>query len=132
MTMITRIASLLLLFSLFYVLPGSSQTQINPKIGVETWSIKDEMDQNGRSSHSGQTIGFDVYVLNKRLLFAPGFHYHRLSILNTEEGLNFDFDKRNGTHYFSIPLMFGLQVLDLPMVDGFVMAGGESTFFLRP
>ena len=25
--------------------------------------------------------------------------------------------------------MFGLQVLDLPMVDGFVMAGGESTFF---
>ena len=123
------IACLLLLFSVLGIQNGSAQTQINPKLGFGTWSIADEKDLEGLSSHSGQTIGFDVHILDNRLLFAPGFHYHRISIVNREEGLNFDLGKRNGVHYFTIPLTFGLQVLELPVVDAFVMAGGESTFF---
>ena len=105
------------------------QTQINPKVGFETWTIKDEMDQAHQSSHSGQTIGFDVYILHNRLLFAPGFYYHRMSILNQEEGFNFNMTGSNGVHYFSIPVTFGLQLIDMPVIDAFVTAGGESTFF---
>jgi hypothetical protein len=129
MKMNLRFSGLLFLFSLFGLSALQSQTQINPKIGFESWSLKDEMADSGNSSHSGQTIGFDVYITHNRLLFAPGFYYHRMSILNQEEGFNFKFQKRNGTHYFSIPLTFGLQVIDLPGIDAYVMGGGESTFF---
>jgi hypothetical protein len=129
MTIFLRLACLLMFFNLVGIASAQSQTQINPKLGYDTWKIKDEMDQSGQSSHSGQFIGFDLYVQHNRLLFVPGFHYHRLSILNQEEGFNFQFQKRNGTHYFSIPVTFGLQVIDLPMIDAYLMAGGESTFF---
>ena len=129
MAIYLRLACLLIFVNLLGTAAAQSQTQINPKLGYESWSLKDEMDQTGNSSHSGQFIGFDVYVQHNRLLFVPGFHYHRLSILNQEEGFNFRFHKRNGTHYFSIPVTFGFQVLDLPGIDAYLMAGGESTFF---
>ncbi|HUR31991.1 MAG TPA: hypothetical protein VMZ69_11215 [Saprospiraceae bacterium] len=129
MRKITTVAFLLLFFSLLGAVVAHSQTQINPKIGFETWTIKDEMDLSNQSSHSGQTIGFDVYILHNRLLFAPGFYYHRMSILNQEEGFNFNMTGSNGVHYFSIPLTVGLQVIDMPVIDAFVTAGGESTFF---
>ncbi len=124
-----RLAFILLLLSFIGINSGKTQTQINPKLGFETWSIKDEMDQTGKSSHSGQMIGFDVFILHNRLVFVPGFHYHRISILNREEGLKFNFVKTNGSHYFSIPLTFGLQVVDLPAINFYVMGGGEATFF---
>lgn len=108
---------------------GSTQTQINPKVGVESWSLKDEMDLSGNSNHAGQMIGFDVYIVQKRLVFVPGFNYHRISIVNREEGLNFKLAKTNGTHYFTIPLTFGIQLLDLPGIGAYVLAGGETTFF---
>ena len=124
-----RVSGLLLALYLFSFNDGFSQTQINPKVGFESWTIKDEMDLSGQSSHSGQTIGFDVYILRNRLLFAPGFHYHRMSILNQEEGFNFKMPGRNGAHYFSIPVTFGMQVIDLPAFEFYLMGGGETTFF---
>lgn len=124
-----RLAGMLVLLLILSVTKAQSQTQINPKLGYETWTVKDEMDQSGQSSHSGQTIGFDVYILHNRLLFAPGFFYHRMSILNQEEGFNFKMNGRNGVHYFSIPVTFGFQVLDLPALQLFLNAGGETTFF---
>jgi len=124
-----RLACLLIFFNVMGVLAAQNQTQINPKLGFDTWSIEDEIELSGQSSHSGQFIGFDVYVQRNRLIFVPGFHYHRLSIVNQEDGFTFQFQKRNGAHYFSIPLTFGLQVIDLPVIDAYVMAGGESTFF---
>lgn len=128
MRLAMRIIGLLLLLVVFSTEKASSQTQINPKLGFGSWTIKDEVEF-GKSVHTGQTLGFDVYILHNRLLFAPGFHYRRISIMNKEEDLNFNITGRNGTHYFSIPLTFGLQVLDLPAIQAFVTAGGESTFF---
>lgn len=124
-----RLACLLLFLSLFSVAYGQGLTQMNPKVGFDSWSLKDEMELAGQSSHSGQFIGFDLYVQRNRLVFVPGFHYHRLSILNQEEGFNFRITGRNGSHYFTIPVMFGVQVLDLPMIDAYLMGGGETTFF---
>ena len=108
---------------------SQAQTKFNPKVGIESWSIKDEAELTGSSNHSGQTIGFDVFVIDNRFLFVPGFHYHRVSILNEEESIKFEIPQRNGTHYFSIPVTFGMQLLDLPGIDLNVMAGGEVTFF---
>lgn len=124
-----RLACLLLFLSLFSVAYGQGLTKMNPKVGFDSWSLKDEMELAGQSSHSGQFIGFDLYVQRNRLVFVPGFHYHRLSILNQEEGFNFRITGRNGSHYFTIPVMFGVQVLDLPMIDAYLMGGGETTFF---
>ncbi len=129
MNLTLKLAGVLLLLSFLGIQSLKAQTQINPKIGVESWSLKDEMDVSGQSSHSGQTIGFDVYITKNRLLFAPGFHYHRLSILNQEEGFNFNLAKRNGVHYFSIPMTFGYQIVDFPGIGAYFMAGGEVTFF---
>lgn len=124
-----RLALLATIFSIACLTNISSQTQINPKAGFDTWSMKDENENSGQSHHSGQMIGFDVHILNNRLLFAPGFHYHRVSVLNEDNGLSFRLPKNNGIHYFTIPLTFGFQVLELPALNAFVMAGGESTFF---
>ena len=129
MILTLRLAVLLFVFGFIAIPKGETQTQFNPKIGLETWSIKDEVAQAGNSAHSGQMIGFDMYILHNRLLFAPGFHYHRISILNREEGLNFRLVERNGSHYFTIPMTFGLQALDLPGIDAFIMGGGEVSFF---
>lgn len=108
---------------------GNAQTEFNPKIGLSTWKIQDEVDQTGFSHHSGQTIGFDVFVINNRFLFVPGFHYHRISIINEDDGLVFEIPDRNGVHYFTIPVTAGLTLLDLPGIDALIMAGGEVTFF---
>ncbi len=117
-----------LVISMLIAGEGIAQTEINPKAGFETWSLADEVGQGG-SSHSGQTIGFDVFIIKNRFLFVPGFFYHRISILNQEDGLIFEIPKRNGAHYFSIPLQAGMQVLDLAVLDASIMAGGEMSFF---
>jgi hypothetical protein len=129
MNLTLKLAGVLCLLSFFGIQSVEAQTRINPKFGFESWTLKDEMELDGQSSHSGQTIGFDVYILKNRLLFAPGFHYHRLSILNQEEGFNFKFAQRNGIHYFSIPMTFGYQVIDFPGIGAYLMGGGEVTFF---
>ncbi len=120
---------LALVFSLLSLNEGISQAQFNLKAGVEAWSIKDEIDLSGESHHSGQTIGFDMHILDSRFLFAPGFHYHRISALNKEEGLQFRFGDKNHIHYFSIPMTFGYKVFDLAVVDISGLAGGEVFFF---
>ena len=124
-----RLVSLLMFLGVLGFSSAKAQTQFNPKMGFESWSILDEKNMDNMSNHSGQMIGFDMYITDNRFVFAPGFHYHRISILNLDEGLNFKLVERNGSHYFSIPMTFGLQLLDLPGLSAFVMAGGEATFF---
>lgn len=124
-----RLVSIIMFLGVLGMSTLKAQTQFNPKMGFETWSILDEKDQANMSNHSGQMIGFDMYITDNRFVFVPGFHYHRISILNLDEGLNFHLVERNGSHYFSIPMTFGLQLLDLPGLSAFVMAGGEATFF---
>lgn len=124
-----RLACLLFVFGVLSSNTVKAQTKFNPKIGFENWSIKDEADVANMSNHSGQMIGFDMYIQDNRLIFVPGFHYHRISILNLEEKLNFKLVERNGSHYFSIPMTFGLQLIDFPGLSAYIMAGGEATFF---
>ncbi|MEO5905215.1 MAG: hypothetical protein ABIQ11_00705, partial [Saprospiraceae bacterium] len=64
-----------------------------------------------------------------RFLFVPGFHYHRLSILNQEDGFTFEIPPRNGVHYFTIPVTFGIKVIDIPAFNFSLMAGGEANFY---
>ncbi len=124
-----RLASLLVFLGVLGLNVAKAQTQINPKVGLESWSILDEHNVPNMSSHSGQMIGFDMYITQNRFVFAPGFHYHRISILNLDEGLNFHLVERNGSHYFTIPMTFGLQLIDLPGIGAYLLAGGEVTFF---
>jgi hypothetical protein len=120
----------LLLGAFLYLTPGlKSQTEFNLKLGVESWILKDEIELLGVSKHPGQFIGFDVYVEKNRLIFAPGFHYHRFSVMNEEERLRFAFEKRNNLHYFTIPLTFGYEFLDLKALNFSLLTGPEVTFF---
>lgn len=129
MNLTSRFATLAIGLGFLFPLSGFSQTEFNPKVGVNTWTIKDEMEQSGQSSHSGQSIGFDMYIIDHRFLFVPGFHYRRLSILNQEDGFTFEIPKRNGVHYFSIPITFGMKVIDIPAFNFSLMAGGEANFY---
>ena len=124
-----RVVYLPLVFCLLSLNEGRSQTQLNLKAGVEAWSIKDEIDLDDKSHHSGQTIGFDVHILSNRFIFAPGFHYHRISVLNKKEGLPFRFGDQNHINYFNIPLTFGYRSIDLKALDVSGMVGGEVFFF---
>ncbi|MEO6132627.1 MAG: hypothetical protein ABIQ02_12325 [Saprospiraceae bacterium] len=119
---------LVLSFSVVCLNIAFSQARFNLKTGVESWSIKDELDA-GESHHNGQTIGFDMHLLSNRFIFAPGFHYHRISVLNKQEGLRYNFAKRNHLHYFGIPVTFGYEVFDLKAVNLSFLAGAESFFF---
>ncbi len=123
------LAYLALLLSLTYSDNGNSQPLFNAKTGVESWSVRDEKDLVGESHHSGQTVGFDMRIMKNRLIFAPGFHYHRISVLNKQEGFQYNFSKGNHAHYFSIPLTIGYQFLDFKIVDLSLFAGAESFFF---
>jgi len=118
-----------LVICLFIAYRGSSQTEFNLKTGAELWTIQDELNSDGHSQHSGQTIGFDVHIYDSRFMFVPGFHYHRISVLNQDDGLTYKFNDDNHSHHLSIPITFGWRVLDLPLVNLSGMAGGEVFFF---
>lgn len=118
-----------LLLSLLCSIKGNAQARFNIKTGVESWSIKDEKSLESRSHHSGQTIGFDMHIMSNRLIFAPGFHYHRISVLNAQDGFQYNFRKRNHLHYFSIPMTVGYEALNLKTFDVSVFAGAEAFFF---
>jgi hypothetical protein len=106
-----------------------SQANINVKSGLETWSIQDEKSLTGQSRHLGQMIGFDVLIAKDKLLFVPGLHYHRFSILNEEKSFGLDFSNKHHFHYFTIPMTFGYKVLDESFLDVALLGGGEIYFF---
>lgn len=120
---------LAIVFHLSSANTAKSQALFNPKIGSEVWSIKDEIDLDGESHHSGQTVGFDMFISDSRFLFVPGFHYHHISVINKSEGLNFKFEDENHIHYFSIPMTVGYKIFDLAVVDLSAQGGGEVFFY---
>lgn len=115
--------------SLGFVLGMSAQAEFNVKAGVESWSVKDEKELTGQSSHPGQFLGFDMFIENNRLLFTPGFHYHHISVLNEEKSFHFGIENRNHFHYFTIPLTAGYKFIDVGVWNVSLMAGGEVSFF---
>jgi hypothetical protein len=120
---------LAIVFHLVSISMAESQALFNPKIGSEVWSFKDEIDLDSGSHHSGQTVGFDVFISDSRFLFVPGFHYHHISLINKKEGLNFKWDDENHVHYFSIPMTVGYKIFDLAVVDFSALGGGEVFFY---
>ena len=88
---------------------ATAQAEFNIKAGVETWSVRDEKEIIGNSSHPGQFVGFDMFIENNRLLFAPGFHYHHIAVTHQEKSLHFGFENRNHFHYFAIRKMHFLM-----------------------
>lgn len=118
--------------SILYVLTyGAVQAQagFNAKIGVETWSFKDEIDNTGQSKHPGQMIGFDVLIEDKRFLFVPGFQYHRISMLNEDHSFSLDLSDHHHAHYFMIPLTAGYKLTKDAFVNLSILGGGEVVFF---
>jgi hypothetical protein len=115
---------------LFCLLPGLyAQDVFSVKTGMETWTIRDELSTLGSSSHPGQFFGFDVYVEKNRALFVPGFHYHRISVLNEDHRFSYNFSEAHHMHYFTIPLSFGYQFLDYKHWNMAALGGGEINFF---
>jgi hypothetical protein len=108
---------------------GNAQTSVNFKTGVETWALKDECDDLGKSKHPGQFFGFDVFVEKNRKIFVPGFHYHRISIYNEEENFDYNFSESHHVHYFTIPMTFGYRFLDQPIWKISAFGGPEVNFF---
>jgi len=108
---------------------GRTQTVLNFKTGVESWTLQDELDMLGESSHPGQFFGFDVFVEKNRALFVPGFHYHRISVENEDERFNYDFSDKHHAHYFTIPMTFGYKFLDGRDWNISALGGGEVSFF---
>jgi hypothetical protein len=96
---------------------------------MESWSFRDENDISDQSRHPGQMIGFDVFVEKNKILFSPGFHYHRISVLNEDNGFSFDFSNAHHLHYFNIPITFGYKVMDLPILETSILGGAEAQFF---
>jgi hypothetical protein len=118
----------ILVSALFYCIAGA-QAEFNIKAGVETWSVKDEKEIIGSSSHPGQFIGFDMFIENNRLLFTPGFHYHHISVTSGNKDLHFGFESRNHFHYFTIPLTGGFKFIDVGVLNLSLLAGAEVSFF---
>jgi len=112
-----------------WVTAGQAQSIFNLKTGVDTWSFQDEKDVQEESSHPGQFFGFDVFIEKNRGLFVPGFHYHRISILNEDEKFDYSFNESHHVHYFTIPLTFGYKFLDFANWNMSALAGGEINFF---
>jgi hypothetical protein len=125
---IRQIGVVCLLF-LFSAGVAHGQAGFNIKFGLETWSLKDEIDQSGVSKHPGQMIGFDVFVEDNRFLFVPGFHYHRISLANEDKSFSLDFDEAHHAHYFMIPLTIGYKVLEIPSIELAILGGAEVNFF---
>ncbi len=120
---------LLCILAICFISTGEAQALFNLKTGVESWSLRDELNLVGHSSHPGQFFGFDVYVEKNRALFVPGFHYHRISVQNENDHFNYTFNESHHVHYFTIPLTFGYEILDHCHWNMSAMAGGEISFF---
>jgi len=112
-----------------WVTAGHAQSLFNLKTGVDTWSLEDEKNAREGSHHPGQFFGFDVFIEKNRGLFVPGFHYHRISVLNEDEKFDYSFNQAHHVHYFTIPLTFGYKFLDLANWNMSALAGGEINFF---
>jgi len=108
---------------------SNAQTLLNPKMGMETWSLKDETELSGQSRHPGQMIGLDVIVMKDRWLFMPGFQYHRISMINEEHSFSFDFNDPHHAHYFIIPLQAGYTVTSDSSFQLSVLAGAAVNIF---
>lgn len=108
---------------------ATAQASFNAKIGIETWSFKDEAEMTGHSKHPGQMIGFDVFVEDNRFVFVPGFQYHRISLQNEEQSFSFNLSEHHHAHYFMIPLTAGYKITKDGMINLSVLGGGEVVFF---
>lgn len=125
---IRRIGLACMLYVLSYSV-AQAQAGFNAKIGVETWSFKDEAEMTGQSQHPGQMIGFDVLIEDNRFLFVPGFQYHRISLVNEDQRFSFNFSEHHHVHYFMIPLTAGYKLTKDSFVNLSALAGGEVVFF---
>jgi hypothetical protein len=108
---------------------AQAQAGFNAKIGVETWSFKDEAEMSGTSKHPGQMLGFDILIEDNRFLFVPGFQYHRISLVNEDKSFSFDLSNHHHVHYFMIPLTAGYKLTKDAFVNLSVLGGGEVVFF---
>ncbi len=107
----------------------TAQTSFNAKIGIETWSFRDEAEMSGQSRHPGQMLGFDVFVEDNRFVFVPGFQYHRISLQHEDQRFSFNLSEHHHAHYFMIPLTAGYKVTKDAFVNLSVLGGGEVVFF---
>lgn len=108
---------------------ATAQAGFNAKIGIETWSFKDEAEVSGQSRHPGQMIGFDVFVEDNRFVFVPGFQYHRISLQHEDQSFSFNLNEHHHVHYFMIPLTAGYKLTHDAFVNLSVLGGGEVVFF---
>lgn len=108
-----------------------AQADINIMAGIETWSLKDELETFDRSRHPGQLIGINILVEKGRGVFMPGFHYHRFTAGHEPRSFEFSFRNPRHLHYFTIPLLFGYKLTDESLVDVTLMAGPEVQFFYQ-
>lgn len=108
---------------------GHSQVVFNPKIGMETWSLKDEMEMFGESNHPGQMFGLDLILRKEKWLFIPGFEYHRISMKNEDQNFSFNFKENHHAHYFIIPLQAGYKVFGDSTFQISAVAGVDLNFF---
>jgi hypothetical protein len=88
---------------------GAAQSQVtfNPKIGLETWALKDEKELSGTSKHPAQMVGFGLLLKKENWMFMPGLEYHRISMQNEDHRFGLDFDDAHHAHYFFLPLQAG-------------------------
>ena len=108
---------------------GYSQVVFNPKIGLETWSLKDESEMSGQSKHPGQMFGVDLILQKEKWSFIPGFEYHRISMTNENNAFNFDFSDPHHAHYFIIPLQAGYHLLGDSIHHISLVGGADINFF---
>jgi len=108
---------------------GFSQVVFNPKIGLETWSLKDESEMSGQSKHPGQLFGLDLILQKEKWMFIPGFEYHRISMKNENNAFSFDFSDPHHAHYFVIPLQAGYTIYGDSINHVSLVAGADLNFF---
>lgn len=108
---------------------AEAQTEFNAKIGISAWSLRDEKELVDVSRHPGQFVGFDVLIEKNRKVFSPGFHYHRISVMNEDHTFSLDLSPSHHMHFFTIPLTGGYKVLDAAAMNISLLAGGEINFF---
>ena len=108
---------------------GYSQVVFNPKIGLETWSLKDENEMSGQSKHPGQMFGLDLILQKEKWMFIPGFEYHRISMENEDNAFSFDFSDAHHAHYFVMPFQAGYHLLGDSIHQLSIVAGADLNFF---
>ena len=101
------------------------QTNIDLNTSVYSSSWSDEHSLPDRPKHQGYSVGLDVVIHDKGILFMPGFYFQKTSLVASKLEWNKPYKKNIGIRNIKLPMQLGFYFIKSKWLD-LKMHGGVA------